>query len=118
MCAGIWHMAPSNRALPQVLVRIYASAVNRADTLQRKYARGALCLPAALLIVMHALSGAYPPPAGASEVLGLEMAGVVERLGPDCRSGTRVGDRVMAVRTRNSPLLANPRCKRRARCSC
>ena len=45
----------------QVLIRARATAVNRADLMQR--------------------AGRYPPPAGASEVLGLEVAGDIERLG-------------------------------------
>lgn len=45
----------------QILVKIKATALNRADLLQR--------------------SGNYPVPEGASEILGLEMAGVVEEVG-------------------------------------
>ncbi len=45
----------------EVLVRVHATALNRADLLQRR--------------------GLYPPPAGESEILGLEMAGVVEKTG-------------------------------------
>jgi putative PIG3 family NAD(P)H quinone oxidoreductase len=59
----------------ELLVRVRAAAVNRADTLQRR--------------------GAYPPPPGASPILGLELAGEVER-----GAGTwQQGDRVMAVVT-------------------
>merc|ERR1712137_1009622 len=59
----------------EILVRVEASALNRADTVQRK--------------------GRYPPPPGASAILGLECAGVVEEIGPKC-DGCRVqvGDRV------------------------
>ena len=57
----------------QVLVDIHASAVNRADLLQR--------------------GGHYPPPPGESEILGLEMAGVVAAAGPGA-SDWRGGDRV------------------------
>lgn len=60
----------------EVLVRVRATAVNRADIMQRM--------------------GNYPPPAGASEVLGLEAAGVVEALGEGV-TGWAVGDRVMAL---------------------
>ena len=60
----------------EVLVRVRASGVNRADTLQRR--------------------GLYPPPPGASEVLGLEFAGVVERAGADV-TRWRSGDRVMGI---------------------
>ncbi len=59
----------------EILVRVYATAVNRADLLQRR--------------------GAYPPPRGASPILGLELAGeVLEPAGP-----WQPGDRVMAVVT-------------------
>jgi putative PIG3 family NAD(P)H quinone oxidoreductase len=46
----------------EVLVRVKAAGVNRADVLQRM--------------------GRYPPPAGASSVLGLELAGEVVAAGP------------------------------------
>lgn len=60
----------------ELLVRVAATALNRADTLQRM--------------------GRYPPPPGASEVLGLELAGVVEQVGSrDTR--WQAGDRVCAV---------------------
>ena len=60
----------------EVLVDIKASAVNRADLLQAM--------------------GAYPPPAGESEIIGLEMAGVVADVG-DTAEGWRVGDRVLGL---------------------
>ena len=60
----------------EVLVKVSATAINRADTLQRK--------------------GLYPPPPGASPLLGLEMAGEVVELGPDCRQ-VRVGQRVCGL---------------------
>ncbi len=47
----------------ELLVKIEATALNRADLLQK--------------------SGNYPPPEGASTILGLEMAGVVEETGPE-----------------------------------
>ncbi len=59
-----------------VLVKVRATAVNRADLLQRR--------------------GLYPPPPGESDVLGLEAAGTVAEIGRDV-SGWRVGDRVMAL---------------------
>jgi putative PIG3 family NAD(P)H quinone oxidoreductase len=59
-----------------VRIRVAASAVNRADLLQRQ--------------------GAYPPPAGASTILGLECAGTISELGAGV-SAWRVGDRVMAL---------------------
>jgi putative PIG3 family NAD(P)H quinone oxidoreductase len=58
----------------ELLIDIRASAVNRADLLQRR--------------------GLYPPPPGASPVLGLECAGLVSR-SHDPRF--RAGDRVMAL---------------------
>lgn len=58
----------------RIVVR--ATAVNRADLLQR--------------------AGHYPPPHGASEILGLECAGVVSEVGADVR-GWSVGDRAMAL---------------------
>lgn len=59
----------------ELLVRVRGTAVNRADLLQRM--------------------GAYPPPPGASSILGLEIAGTVEQPG----GNWKVGDRVMAVVT-------------------
>ncbi len=60
----------------ELLVQVRASAVNRADVLQRQ--------------------GRYPPPPGASDVLGLEMAGEVAALG-DGVTGWSRGDGVCAV---------------------
>lgn len=60
----------------EVLVAVRATAVNRADLSQAR--------------------GNYPPPPGASEILGLEMAGVIEALGSEV-SGWQVGDRVCAL---------------------
>jgi putative PIG3 family NAD(P)H quinone oxidoreductase len=60
----------------EVLVRARATAVNRADTLQRR--------------------GFYPPPPGASEIIGMEVAGEVAALGEGVE-GWRPGDRVMAL---------------------
>jgi putative PIG3 family NAD(P)H quinone oxidoreductase len=57
----------------ELLVRVKATALNRADLLQKR--------------------GLYPPPPGASPILGLEMAGVVEKTGSavtDCKPGDRV----------------------------
>jgi len=47
----------------EVLVKVHATALNRADTFQRR--------------------GHYPPPDGASDILGLEMAGTVAATGSD-----------------------------------
>lgn len=60
----------------RVIVKVAATSVNRADISQRE--------------------GRYAPPAGESEILGLEVAGLVEELGPDVE-GFEVGDRVMAL---------------------
>jgi putative PIG3 family NAD(P)H quinone oxidoreductase len=60
----------------ELRIRVAATAVNRADLLQRQ--------------------GLYPPPPGASPILGLECAGTVAELGAGV-SGWRVGDRVMAL---------------------
>ena len=69
--------APRPSAGPgQVVIRVAATSVNRADLQQR--------------------AGNYPPPPGESEILGLEVAGVIEALG-DSVSGWQVGDRVMTL---------------------
>ncbi len=60
----------------QVRIAVRATALNRADLLQRR--------------------GKYPPPPGESELLGLECAGVVDATGPGVGS-LKVGDRVMAL---------------------
>jgi putative PIG3 family NAD(P)H quinone oxidoreductase len=60
----------------EVVLDLAATAVNRADTLQRQ--------------------GFYPPPPGASDVLGLECSGVVSAVGPDVE-GWSVGDEVCAL---------------------
>lgn len=60
----------------EILIRNHATAVNRADLVQR--------------------AGAYPPPPGASPILGLECAGVVEAVGEGVGRYT-VGDEVCAL---------------------
>ena len=60
----------------ELLVRVEATALNRADLMQRE--------------------GRYPPPEGASEVLGLELAGTVEAVGAACEDWD-VGDRVFGL---------------------
>ncbi len=60
----------------EVLVDVRATAVNRADLAQAR--------------------GHYPPPPGASPILGLEMAGVIRQVGGQV-SGWQVGDRVCAL---------------------
>lgn len=60
----------------QVLIKVVATSVNRPDVMQRE--------------------GKYPPPAGASEILGLEAAGVVEEVGEGVTEW-KGGERVMAL---------------------
>ncbi len=60
----------------QLLVRVRASALNRADTMQRR--------------------GAYPPPPGESDILGLELAGEVEAVGSAVHN-FGPGDRVFGL---------------------
>ena len=73
----IWEEVPDVSCGPdEVLVQVMATAVNRADLMQAR--------------------GAYPPPPGASEILGLEMAGVIAELGEDV-TDWEVGDRVCAL---------------------
>jgi putative PIG3 family NAD(P)H quinone oxidoreductase len=69
--------APPPELVPGALrIRVAATAVNRADLLQRQ--------------------GLYPPPEGASPILGLECAGTVIEVGAGVE-GWRPGDRVMAL---------------------
>ena len=63
-------------AADEVLVRVHAAGVNRPDVMQRK--------------------GLYPPPPGASPILGLEVAGEVVEVGADVR-GISTGERVCAL---------------------
>src|SRR5436190_455052 len=60
----------------EVLIRVAAAGVNRPDVLQRR--------------------GAYPPPPGASDLPGLEVAGEVEAVGAGVTEW-RIGDRVCAL---------------------
>jgi putative PIG3 family NAD(P)H quinone oxidoreductase len=60
----------------EILIRVAAAGVNRPDLMQR--------------------AGLYPPPAGAPETLGLEVAGVVESVGPRV-TRWREGDEVCAL---------------------
>ena len=60
----------------EVVIDVVASAVNRADLIQRE--------------------GNYPPPPGASDILGLECSGVVSAVGDDVQRW-HVGDRVCAL---------------------
>ncbi len=60
----------------EILVRVKATALNRADTLQRK--------------------GGYAPPKGASPILGLEMAGEITAIGNKVTKW-KIGDRVCGL---------------------
>jgi len=61
----------------ELLVRVKATALNRADLLQRR--------------------GKHPPPEGVPEILGLEMAGEVIEVGNSCDKEWKAGDRVCAL---------------------
>ena len=63
-------------AADEVLIDVAATAVNRADLLQA--------------------AGHYPPPPGASPILGLECAGTIAQVGADV-TGWAVGDQVCAL---------------------
>jgi len=63
-------------AANQLLVKVHATALNRADILQRE--------------------GKYPPPQGASPLLGLEIAGEVTALGADVTK-YNIGDKVFGL---------------------
>jgi NADPH2:quinone reductase len=72
-----WTERPDPEPQPgEVLIDVVASSVNRADLVQRQ--------------------GFYPPPKGASEILGLECSGTIAALG-DGVTGWRVGDEVCAL---------------------
>jgi putative PIG3 family NAD(P)H quinone oxidoreductase len=60
----------------EVLVRVAAAGVNRPDVMQRQ--------------------GRYPPPPGASDLPGLEIAGEIVALGPKA-AGLKIGDKVTAL---------------------
>ncbi len=60
----------------QVLVKVHATSINRPDLVQRE--------------------GKYPPPPGDSEILGLEVSGEIEELGPGV-TGWQKGQRVMSL---------------------
>ncbi len=69
--------APDPRPAPgEVVLAVVATAVNRADLAQRE--------------------GHYPPPPGASDILGLEASGTVAEIGEGVR-GWAAGDRAMAL---------------------
>lgn len=66
---------PSPKA-QEILVKVHATALNRADTLQRR--------------------GMYPPPAGASEILGMEISGEVIEIGAEV-THWKQGDKVFGL---------------------
>lgn len=73
----IWSDVPNPQIKPdEVLVKICAAALNRADLLQRQ--------------------GKYPSPAGCPEWMGLEIAGIVTEVG-EAVENWKVGDRVCAL---------------------
>src|SRR3954469_24809938 len=74
-------LLPETRGLPapgpgEILIKVHAAGVNRPDVAQR--------------------SGSYPPPPGASDLPGLEVAGEVVALGEGA-TRHRKGDRVMSL---------------------
>jgi putative PIG3 family NAD(P)H quinone oxidoreductase len=72
-----WTEIPTPSPEPgEVLVRTVAAGVNRADVLQRQ--------------------GHYPPPAGVSDIIGLEASGVVEKVGAGV-TRWKPGDEVVAL---------------------
>ncbi|NGP78030.1 NAD(P)H-quinone oxidoreductase [Balneolaceae bacterium YR4-1] len=60
----------------EIRVKIEATAINRAD--------------------LHQRAGKYPPPEGASEILGLEMAGIVDKVGTKVKRWSK-GDHVFGL---------------------
>lgn len=73
----VWGTAPTPALRAgEVRIEVHATAVNRADLAQR--------------------AGVYPPPPGASEILGLECAGVVTEVGAGV-DRLQVGDAVCAL---------------------
>ncbi|MBI3526821.1 MAG: NAD(P)H-quinone oxidoreductase [Betaproteobacteria bacterium] len=76
-------LRPGQRPVPspaagEVLIEVAAAGVNRPDVLQRK--------------------GGYPPPPGASDIPGLEVAGTIVGLGPQVNAW-KIGDEVCALVT-------------------
>jgi putative PIG3 family NAD(P)H quinone oxidoreductase len=75
----VLHVATAAAPVPgrnEVLIAVEAAGISRADTMQRR--------------------GNYPPPPGASPILGLEVAGSVSAVGPDV-TRWHAGDRVCAL---------------------
>ncbi len=78
---GPEQLKPAKRPVPvpgdgEVLVRVAAAGINRPDVMQRQ--------------------GRYPPPPGASDLPGLEIAGEIAALGPKV-TGLSIGDMVCAL---------------------
>lgn len=76
-------LVPEQRAVPalgagEILIKVAAAGVNRPDVMQRQ--------------------GLYPPPPGAPDIPGLEIAGEIVALGPNVKRW-KAGDRVMALVT-------------------
>jgi NADPH:quinone reductase-like Zn-dependent oxidoreductase len=74
-------LVPVERPIPrpgagEVLIKVAAAGVNRPDVAQRE--------------------GKYPPPPGASDIPGLEIAGTIEAIGPGVED-FRTGDQVCAL---------------------
>ncbi|MGP9503175.1 NAD(P)H-quinone oxidoreductase [Specibacter sp. AOP5-B1-6] len=63
----------------EVLIDVVAAGINRADVQQRR--------------------GFYPPPPGASQILGLEVSGRIAGFGPNVTRPFSVGDKVVALLT-------------------
>lgn len=77
--ATVMHLAEAEQPAlhsGEVLIEVHYAGVNRPDVLQR--------------------SGSYPPPPGASKVLGLEVSGVIVGKAPDVTQW-QIGDRVCAL---------------------
>ena len=74
-------LVPEERPVPkpgagEILIKVAAAGVNRPDVMQRQ--------------------GLYPPPPGAPDIPGLEIAGEVVALGPEAKHW-KIGDKVMAL---------------------
>jgi NADPH2:quinone reductase len=74
-------LVPEMRPVPkpgagEILVKVAAAGVNRPDVMQRQ--------------------GNYPPPPGAPDIPGLEIAGEVAGVGPNVKRW-KIGDKVMAL---------------------
>src|SRR5215467_3071650 len=63
----------------ELLIKVIAAGINRADLLQRQ--------------------GNYPPPPGASPILGMEVSGHIAEIGPEADNRWKVGDAVCALVT-------------------